>query len=350
MQKPMYPCKVIRITQKDHEGTHVACWAVDEAGIDGGISNFIMPFDGKVKKIYTADANEVWIESTGKVEYPDGTVDYMTLMFAHDNDVSNLYVGQVIKAGTIFYQEGTKGKATGNHVHFECGKGKFTGSGWYQDASGAWSIINGKKATDCLWIDDSYNVIETRGYTFKKVVTQFGTPVKRDEYVDQVQIKDEATVVRARKSPNGDILGYMNVGLYNILEYVDKDGYTWYRVEKDLWFAYSPDWAIIYPKKEKPEPTPIVDEDKVKIEQLEKELEEEKKKNEEYEKLLKEKDEQIKKLEEDVKNLKEELLRYKEIKVPRLIFVAEKEDYYAIKLEKNDELYILRGTEYEDKE
>lgn len=306
MQKAMYPCKVIRITQKDHEGTHSACWAVDEAGIDGGISNFIMPFDGTVKKLYPADANEVWIQSDSKVEYPDGTEDYMTLMFAHDNDISNLYVGQKIKAGTIFYQEGTKGKAYGNHVHFECGKGKFTGSGWYQDASGAWSILNGKKATDCLWIDDSYTVKDTRGYTFKKVVTHYGTPVAKDEYKDQVQIKDGMTSVRARKAANGDILGYMNVGLYDILEYTNTDGYTWYRVGKDLWFAYSEDWAITYPKKEKKdEPT---------IEDLEKEIE-----------TLEAK---VMLLEKQIENM------------PEKIFVCQKTGKYKIHLNVGETLYI----------
>lgn len=309
MEKAMYPCKVIRITQKDHEGTHSACWAVDEAGIDGGISNFIMPFDGTVKKIYTADANEVWIESNDVLEYPDGTQDYMTLMFAHDNDVSDLWVGKQIPAGTIFYQEGTKGKAYGNHVHFECGKGKFTGSGWYQDTSGAWSIINGKKVTDCLWIDDNYDVKDTRGYTFKKVVTHFGTPVNRDEYKDQVQIKEGMASVRARNGANGDILGYMNVGLYNVLETSYDDVYTWCKVEDGLWFAYSPEWAEYYEGKE----IPIMSEEN------------------EAEKLQKE----IEKLEAKI------LLLEKQIEnMPEEIFICKKTGKYQIQLYQGERLYI----------
>ena len=336
MQKPMYPCKVIRITQKDHEGTHSACWAVDEAGVDGEISNFIMPFDGVVKKLYPSDANEVWIESLDKVEYPDGTIDYMTILLAHDNDISNLYVGQIIKAGTIFYQEGTKGQATGNHVHFECGKGKFTGSGWYKDAYGAWSIINGKKATECLWIDDSYTIMNTRGYTFKKVVTHFGTPVQRDESVDQVQIKDGMVTVRARKTANGEILGYMNIGLYNILEYVNTDGYTWYRVEDNLWFAYSPDWAVTYPKQEQPidptpEPTPVEPEiEEPTIEELQKRIDEL-----EY---------QVSQLNavQDVIEKENESLKKKLEDQPILIFTSPKTDLYAIELLEGRKLYTDR--------
>ena len=90
------------------------------------------------------DANEVWLESSEPVIYPDGTVDYMTMMFAHDNDVSNLFVGKTINRGERFYEEGRKGNASGNHVHMECGRGKFTGSGWHLNSAGYWSIIMGR--------------------------------------------------------------------------------------------------------------------------------------------------------------------------------------------------------------
>lgn len=338
MQKAMYPCKVIRITQIDHEGTHSACWAVDEAGIDGGISNFIMPFDGVVKKTYTSDANEVWIESSSKVEYADGTQDYMTMMFAHDNDISDLYVGKTLKQGQTFYQEGTKGKATGNHVHFECGKGKFTGSGWYQDASGAWSILNGKKATDCLWIDDSYTIKNTRGYTFKKVQTHVGTPVLRDENKDQVKVFDTTTSLRARNKPNGDVLGYVNSGIYNLLERAVDGDYEWFRVENNLWFAYSKDWCEFLPKKEvpvEPEPTPTEPTLEELCEKLQQELVAK-------ETVIVELESQINSLESRIASQDEEILKLKEqlINQPTLIFTAPTTDYYAIRLEEGQQLYI----------
>lgn len=319
MQKAMYPCKIIRITQKDHVGTHKSCWAVDEAGIDGGISNFIMPFDGVVKKIYTSDANEVWIESSNKVEYADGTIDYMTIMFAHDNNVSDLYVGKLIKAGTIFYQEGTKGQATGNHVHFECGKGKFTGSGWYKDASGYWSIINGKKVTDCLWIDDSYTIKDTKGYNFRKVMTTVGTPVARNEEIYQVKVFDTTTTLRGRKAPNGDILGYMNSGIYNLLERKADGDYEWFKVENNLWFAYNPDWCEYLPKKEI-----IVEPPK------------EETKEESQEEIKEEVKEEIT-TEPSTENTNNNDVV---VNKPKFIYESTKDDYYAIYLFKNQKLYL----------
>lgn len=347
MQKPMYPCKVIRITQIDHEGTHSACWAVDEASIDGGISNFIMPFDGIIKKIYTADANEVWIESKEPVEYPDGTIDYMTIMFAHDNDISDLWVEKEMKAGTIFYQEGTKGKAIGNHVHFECGKGKFTGSGWYRDASGAWSIINGKKVTDCLWIDDSYTFKETRGYNFKRVMATVGVPVARNENINQVKVFDTTTILRGRKTPNGDVLGYINPGIYNILDRKADGDYEWFMVENNLWFAYNAEWCEYLPKKEI-----VVEESPDKSGQNEGKpdsAEELQTTAEQLQKELIEKEEIINNLSAGVTELTNTIIdKNKEISVlkeqlaiaPKLIFESTKLDYYAIKLDENQKLYL----------
>ena len=172
MEKPLFPMEYMRITQGYNEGTHIDSYAIDNAGKDTGISGIKAPFTGIIKKIYQNDANEVWIESKEIVEYPDGTKDYMNIMFAHDNDVSNLFVGKEIKRGDIFYHEGTKGNATGNHCHFECGKGKFTDNGWHKNNHGYWSINNGKKPEECLWIDESIKIIDNHNYNFKKISTE----------------------------------------------------------------------------------------------------------------------------------------------------------------------------------
>ena len=192
MEKPLYPSPYMRITQGYMMGTHVDSYAIDDAGSDTGIDFIVAPFTGVIRKIYTADANEVWLESSEPVIYPDGTVDYMTMMFAHDNDVSNLFVGKVINRGERFYEEGTKGNAGGNHVHMECGKGKFTGSGWHQNSAGYWSINNGKNPTECLWIDDSIKVLNSYGYTFKRIEPEVVAP---DTPVEDIPIEDDTPVV-----------------------------------------------------------------------------------------------------------------------------------------------------------
>ncbi len=181
MEKPLYPSKYMRITQSYGVGSHYDSYAIDEAGIDQGISTLVAPFTGIIKKIYTTDANEVWLESTEPVAYPDGTIDYMTIMLAHSNDASNLFVGQRINRGEAFYSEGTKGQATGNHCHIECGKGRFYGTGWYKNQNGNYSINNNKKPEECLWIDDSITILDNQGITFKKITEIPPTEEQPDE-------------------------------------------------------------------------------------------------------------------------------------------------------------------------
>ena len=341
MEKAMYPCKIMRITQGYGAGTysHSRNFAIDEGGIDGGISNFIAPFTGVIKKIYTADANEVWLESVEPVLYADGTKDYMTIMFAHDNSVADLWVGKVINQGDIFYQEGTKGQATGNHVHFECGKGKFTGSGWYNNGGG-WDIINGKAPTECLWIDDSYQILNNMGYNFRNTKElepkRLGTPVERNENVDQVRVFDTTTSLRARNNPNGDVLGYMNSGIYNLLERKADGDYEWFKVEENLWFAYNADWCEYLPKKEIvvdpiPEPTPIEPEvQEPTVEELQKRIDE-----------LEYQVSQLNAVQDVLEKENEELKKTLEDQPP-LIFTSPKTDLYAIELLEGRKLYIDR--------
>lgn len=331
MEKAMYPIKTIRITQRDHQGTHADCWATDEAGSDGGISSLFAPFTGVIKKIYTKDANEVWLESVEPVLFADGTKDYMTIMFCHDNDVSDLWVGKIIKQGEVFYQEGTRGYATGNHCHFECAKGKFTGTGWHKDNAGYWSINNGKLVTDCLFVDDSYNVIQTLGLSFKNVKEvepkKYGSPVARDEYVNQIKINAEN--VRARKTPNGDILGYVNPGIYNSLEIVKKNNYDWHKIAEGLYCAMG-EWASWLPKKEKPVEQPKNDVSDAKINELNK--------------TINNLNNQIISLKEELNNANNQIIEYKnkltEIPNVKFIFESSKLDYYAIKLNEKEKLYI----------
>ena len=192
MEKPLYPRPYMRITQGYMTGTHLNSYAIDDAGSDSGIDYINAPFTGVIRKIYSGDANEVWLESSEPVIYPDGTVDYMTMMFAHDNDVSNLFVGKVINRGERFYEEGTKGNASGNHVHMECGRGKFTGSGWHQNSAGYWSINNGKNPTECLWIDDSITILNDNGYTFKRIEPEVSVP---DIPIEDIPVEDDTPVV-----------------------------------------------------------------------------------------------------------------------------------------------------------
>ena len=157
-EKAYFPMRYLKISQGvngyySHKGTN----AIDVTGWDANIDNVVAPFTGVIKKKAEGSVNAVWLESCDKVKYADGTIDYMTVLFMHDNYIKDLYVGQVIKQGVVFYQEGSKGLSnlTGNHVHIECGRGQFSGTGWYTNSSGNWTINNSFLPYQALYIKSS---------------------------------------------------------------------------------------------------------------------------------------------------------------------------------------------------
>lgn len=226
MQRALFPMRHMRITQGYGTGTHRDSYAIDNAGKDGSVEGVFAPFDGVIRKIYTADANEVWLESLAPVQYADGTEAYMTVLFVHDNDVSDLKVGQTISQGAVFYQEGTKGQATGNHVHIECGKGKFEGTGWHKNSAGYWSIDNGKKPEDCLWLGSDVEVLDDGGVKWKKTSTP--TKPETNKKIGTVTIAPGTWNIRTGAGTIYPVTGYAKEGeQYDYFGTVD----GWYKLK-----------------------------------------------------------------------------------------------------------------------
>ncbi len=92
MEKAVFMMDYLNISQKANSSfSHQGDKAIDISGKDTGIEPLKAPFTGVIKKIYT-NVNAVWLESASKVKYADGTIDYMTILTMHDNDISNLKV------------------------------------------------------------------------------------------------------------------------------------------------------------------------------------------------------------------------------------------------------------------
>jgi len=102
---------------------------IDIVGPTSGIDDAYAPFDCKVVATSPSNPEEghmAGFESVNKVLLADGTTDYVTFMLAHDNNISDLSVGQTFKQGEVIYQEGTYGEAGGNHIHMEVARGSFS--------------------------------------------------------------------------------------------------------------------------------------------------------------------------------------------------------------------------------
>lgn len=73
--------------------------------------------------------------------------------------------------------------------------------------------------------------------------------VSRDETKVQLEITKHKVNCRNSFSINSSIINegcYVPLGIYNVLETRENDGYTWCKLEEGHWVAYSPEWARLY--------------------------------------------------------------------------------------------------------
>lgn len=165
MQKAILGVDFLNITQGYNGAySHKGRLALDLVGQNNGYIELRAPFDGIIKKVYTSNSNVVWLESIEKVKYANGIEDYMTIMTMHDDDVSDLYVGKIVKQGEVYYRGGTAGNVTGPHIHLEVGRGKFIKTGWFQNKFGKWTIYNAIRVNDALFVSKNTIILYGHGY------------------------------------------------------------------------------------------------------------------------------------------------------------------------------------------
>ena len=62
-------------------------------------------------------------------------------------------------------------------------------------------------------------------------------PVERNTSVNQIQTTDAELRIRTKPSLSGEVVGYVQLGFYNVLDQKNADGYIWYKLAKDRWCA-----------------------------------------------------------------------------------------------------------------
>ena len=172
----IYPCKIMRITQNysgqtshyPHTVGSPKDYPIDEGCKDSDRDWLYCPCDEMiVKRNYTAGTNTLWLESTTKVHFADGTSNYFTMLVTHPNndDMKNCPVGKVFKRGQKICREGKDG-ATANHLHISGGKGKYAGNGWTKNSRGKY-VLNctggAYKPEKLFYLDTSFTVVMSKG-------------------------------------------------------------------------------------------------------------------------------------------------------------------------------------------
>lgn len=107
----------------------------------------------------------VIFESVNKVHLADGSIDYLTIYFAHAQTPPVTTIGAVVQQGQLCYYTGTYGNVIGtdpDHVHTCCGKGRYQGttvrSGGHTDLTNRIHYYDAVYTNDTVIIDDdNYN-------------------------------------------------------------------------------------------------------------------------------------------------------------------------------------------------
>ena len=176
----LFPMTHLNITQgRYNKFSHKGYNATDLAGKDTGIDDFIAPFSCRVLWKDPVQNTGVGLTNQFKVQLANGRIvqpGELFILLWHDNWIGDLWVGQLIPQGKVFYQEGTKGYATGNHVHVELSYWKYDGRyPIYQLANGYWTTHGVElNIEDAFYVNDTI-IINSGGYTFKRYLPQKST-------------------------------------------------------------------------------------------------------------------------------------------------------------------------------
>ena len=238
-----YPCKVMRITQNyngktshyPHTVGSPKDYPIDEGCSNSGKEPIYCPCDEMiVNRVYgvgTRGVNTLWLESTTKVHFADGTRDYFTMLITHpdDKDFKGITVGKRFKRGEKITLEGKDG-ATGNHFHISGGKGKFRGNGWLCNSRGKY-VLN---CTGGTFKPEKLFFIDPK---FTKVMSKGGIAFKNlpDEYTIGTY-KVNTAVLNVRKGPGTNFAGATTLIKGQKIKVVEVDG-IWGRYAKNKWVS-----------------------------------------------------------------------------------------------------------------
>lgn len=247
----IYPMKIMNITQNYKNGYSHAKYSqgtpkdypIDDNGGGTGRSYAYCPCDEmKVVRIFgvgTGGTNTIWLTSTKKVIFADGTIDYVTIRFTHPNDdtLRGIRVGTRFKLKQPMFKEGNDGNSTGYHFHISVGKGKLKGNGWTQNSRGAWvtqtthGVVPPQRA---FFIDPGFTkVYGTGGLKFKTLPSSAssGSTSSGTRKVKYVKAK-RGLNIRSKPSLTGKKIGALVYGA-KVTVYETKG--LWSRIGTEKW-------------------------------------------------------------------------------------------------------------------
>lgn len=171
------------ITQgSDGTYSHRGIKANDIRGKVAGVRYpYYAPCTSKCLRTYPESGQVMW-QSTGKVRFANGRIDYATYMTAHD-DSMNAVVGQVVEQGDQLGSMGTKGNATGVHCHIQVSQSSDTT--WTMNKYGIYSFNNEYDLDDCYFTDYT-NILYGMGGNFRTTGNSPLIEINGNQALDQI--------------------------------------------------------------------------------------------------------------------------------------------------------------------
>ena len=207
----LYPMEVINITQgRNGQYSHQGIDAYDLAGKDGGIDLLYAPFSLRVVWKDSRQATGVVVENIKEVLMANGEIiapRCLCMMVWHKDDISGLNVGDTFQQGQPFYAEGTKGWATGNHVHLELTRWRYDGSyPLFKAPSGRWTLKGeGVNIEKCFFLNDTVVKYAMYNFNYFKQTEPQAQPIQDDGKVYTVNATNGLNL-RKQPTTNSDVL------------------------------------------------------------------------------------------------------------------------------------------------
>ena len=162
--------------------SHSGTYNIDFLGWSGNGRVYQCPFYApctlRCVAIWDATNNNRVYQSVRPVHLADGTIDYLTICFAHDDNP--LYnIGDIIAQGQILGHTGTYGNVTGDHTHTCCGKGTYVG--YTQRQSGNWDLTNRIHYWEATYINNT-TIIQGYGHSWIEYNKPIYSGFKNNKY------------------------------------------------------------------------------------------------------------------------------------------------------------------------
>lgn len=160
----LFPLEIMWLTQGYWSNTysHNLTYAMDFQGAKENSSGNVVreyrcpcyaPFSCHCVARYGSNAPAIVWQSDNEVNFIDGTTDYATIQFTHENDsLTRHHVGDTMTQGDIISHTGTMG-TNGDHVHIEAKKGTY--EGFVYTSAGTYRLKNSSPLDDLVGVNDT---------------------------------------------------------------------------------------------------------------------------------------------------------------------------------------------------